>query len=288
MMTIEAQYRAFCAAHPPRYRTIDGVVWEYLACGAGAEVMVLLPGGFGAASTAFRYALALGEKYRVISFSYPAALTSVAALADGVAAVLASEGARRVHVLGGSYSGAVAQVLVRRHPALLASLILSHTTPPVPHRARWLVPLLILFATLPMPLLRGVLYALNYGFLPGRGPTQRFLRGHFAAMIACFERRAYTSRLRVMLDFDQNMHFTPADLRDWPGRLLLAEAAHDGMVPPAERAALGALYPQAQRRSFAQGRHADTVHSPAEQIAMIQEFLEAVKAATRPPAAAQP
>lgn len=286
-MDIEAQYRAFCAAHPPRYRTVDGVVWEYLACGGGDEVMVLLPGGFGAASTAFRYALALGKTYRVFSFSYPAAHTTAAALADGVAAVLAAEGVRHAHVLGGSYSGAVAQVLLRRHPALVSSLILSHTTPPAPRRARWLLPVLLLFATLPMPLLRGALYALNYAFLPGRGPTQRFLRGHFAAMIACFERRAYTGRLRVMLDFDQNMRFTPADLREWPGRLLLAEAAHDGMVRPAERAALAALYPQAQRRSFAQGRHSDTVSSPAEQIAMIQEFLEA-GAATRPPAAAQP
>jgi pimeloyl-ACP methyl ester carboxylesterase len=274
-MTIEAQYRAFCAAHPPRYRTIDGVVWEYLACGQGNEVMVLLPGGFGAATTAFQYALALGENYRVFSFSYPAALATAAALADGVAAVLAAEGVRRAHVLGGSYSGAVAQVLLRRHPALLSSLILSHTTAPAPRRARWLLPALLLFATLPMPLLRGALYLLNYAFLPGRGPAQRFLRGHFAAMIACFERRAYTSRLRVMLDFDRNMRFAPADLRDWPGRLLLAEAAHDGMVRPAERAALQALYPQAQRRTFAQGRHADTVQSPAAQIAMIQEFLEA-------------
>lgn len=50
----------------------------------------------------------------MISFNYPAALTT--ALADGVAAVLASEGVRHAHVLGGSYSGVVAQVLVRRHP----------------------------------------------------------------------------------------------------------------------------------------------------------------------------
>lgn len=37
--------------HPLRYRTVDGVVWEYLVCGSGAEVMVLRPGGFGAATT---------------------------------------------------------------------------------------------------------------------------------------------------------------------------------------------------------------------------------------------
>ena len=284
-MTIEAQYRVFCAAHPPRYRTVDGVVWEYLACGAGDEVLVLLPGGFGVASTAFQYALALGGKYRVLSLSYPDALTTAAALADGVAAVLAGAGVRRAHVLGGSYSGAVAQVLVRRHPALVDALILSHTTPPAPRRARWLVLVLLLFATLPMPLLRAALDLLNWAFLPGRGPAQRFWRGHFAALIARFGRRAYTSRLRVMLDFDRNARFALADLRAWPGRLLLIEAARDGMVPPAERAALHALYPHAQRRSFAQGRHADTVHSPAEEIAMIREFLEA---ATPPPAAAQP
>ena len=66
-MTIEAQYRAFCAAHPPRYRTIDGVVWEYIACGQGNEVMVLLPGGFGAATTAFAF-----TAHREADFAGPA------------------------------------------------------------------------------------------------------------------------------------------------------------------------------------------------------------------------
>ncbi|MBS1967513.1 MAG: alpha/beta hydrolase [Chloroflexi bacterium SZAS-1] len=272
-MTIAEDYRAFCAAHPPCYRTIAGVVWEYIDCGDAPEVLLLLPGGFGAATTAFQYVQALCGAYRVLALSYPAALATAAALADGIAALLQGEGITHAHVLGGSYSGAIAQVLVRRHPTLVASMILSHTSPPTPGRAPLLALLLALFKLLPMPLLRLLLYALNYGFLPGRGPEQRFWRAHFAAMIGSFARAAYTNRLRVMLDFDRHARFAPTDLRDWRGRMLLAEATHDGMVRPAARDALRRLYPQAQLRSFPQGRHADTVHSPAAQIAMLRGFL---------------
>lgn len=272
-MTIAENYRAFCAAHPPCYRTIAGAVWEYIDCGDAPEVVLLLPGGFGAATTAFEYVQALCGPYRVLALSYPAALTTTAALADGIAALLQSEAISHAHVLGGSYSGAVAQVLVRRHPALVASLILSHTAPPTPGRTPLLALLLALFELLPMPLLHALLYTLNYGFLPGCGEAQRFWRAHFASMIGSFPRVAYTNRLRVMLEFDRHARFAPTDLRDWPGRVLLAEATHDGMVRPAARDALRRLYPRAQLRSFPQGRHADTVHSPAAQIAMLRAFL---------------
>lgn len=116
-----------------------------------------------------------------------------------------------------------------------------------------------------MPLLRGALYALNYGFLPGRAPTQRFLRGHFAAM-TCFERRAYTSRLRVMLDFDRTRALRPAICATGRGGCCWPRPRTMVSVPPAERAALHALYPQAQRRSFAQGRHADTVQARPKKL----------------------
>lgn len=271
--TIAAQYRAFCAAHPPHYRTLAGAVWEFVGAGAGPETLVLLPGGFGVADTAFLYVQALAAQYRVISVSYPDTLGSVAGLADGLAALLAGEGVARAHVLGGSYSGFIAQVFVRRHPALVASLILSHTGAPQPRRARAAAATLALFRLAPMPLLRAALWLLNYGFLPGRAPENRFWRGYFAAMIGRLRRAAYLSRLQVLRDFDLNQRFTPADLNGWPGRLLLAEAARDGLVPAAERDSLRRLYPQAQRRSFAHGRHADTISQPDEQIAMIREFL---------------
>ena len=221
-MTIAEDYRAFCAAHPPCYRTIAGVVWEYIDCGDAPEVLLLLPGGFGTATTAFQYVQALCGAYRVLALSYPAALATAAALSDGIAALLQGEGITHAHVLGGSYSGAIAQVLVRRHPTLVASLILSHTSPPTPGRAPLLALLLALFKLLPMPLLRLLLYALNYGFLPGRGPEQRFWRAHFAAMIGSFARAAYTNRLRVMLTRDADF-FVPLGERVRKARRVLAD-----------------------------------------------------------------
>lgn len=272
-MSLRQQYQAFCTAHPLRCRVIAGVRWEYLVGGTGPQVLVLLPGGFGVAATSFLYVQAFETKYRVVSITYPTSVASVADLVDGLAQLLAHEGIAKAHVAGGSYSGLIAQVLVRRHPALVERLILSHTSAPEPTRAHWLEAASVVFRLAPMPLLRGVLRLVNYGFLPGCVEAQRFWREHFSAVIGSSSRDSYLNRLRVAIDFDRNYRFAPTDVHGWPGRLLIIDAEDDSFTPPAQRNALRRLYPQAQHRSFAHGGHGQTVHNPQGEIALIGGFL---------------
>ncbi|MFN8477908.1 MAG: hypothetical protein U0074_08855 [Kouleothrix sp.] len=111
--------------------------------------------------------------YRVLALSYLAALATAAALADGIATLLQCEGITHAHVLGGSYSGAIAQVLVRRHPTLVASLI-SRTLVRLHRRGAAAGAAAAPFKLLPMPLLRLLLYALNYGL---RGAARSSVSG---------------------------------------------------------------------------------------------------------------
>jgi pimeloyl-ACP methyl ester carboxylesterase len=268
------RYQQFIAEHPLRRLTIDGHSWEYIEAGAGAESLLLLPGGFGMAATAWEYILAFAPRYRVVSLHYPPGLARMAELCDGLAGLGAALGLGAAHVLGGSASGAVGQVLVRRHPALVASLMLAQTGPPQPGRAAAARRCAALVEALPLPLSVALLRASVWAFLPLPSPGHAFWRGHFAELIAAQSRAGLANRFHLLADYDAHYRFAPADLAGWPGRVAIIESAADGFVAPAARAALRALYPAAWLHSFPRGSHGLSLHQPQDQIAAIGSFLE--------------
>lgn len=271
-MSLEETYAALLASHGPRQVVIDGARWELIEAGAGTTVL-LLPGGFGIAATSFQYLAELARDYHVIALSYPPELARIADLADGVAAILAQGEIAGVHVVGGSASGAVAQVLVRRHGLRVATLILAQTGPPQPQRAGLAEAGAACFQAMPAALSLALLRAAVLAFLPQPNATHAFWRAHFVGVVAAQSRSGLAARLRALADYDRNYRFRPSDLAAWPGRVAIIEASHDGFLPATERARLRALYPQARRYVLAGGRHADSVTDPCSQLALIRAIL---------------
>jgi pimeloyl-ACP methyl ester carboxylesterase len=270
-VSLAADYAALLAAHPPRRLTIDGERWELIEAGAGPP-LVLLPGGFGVAATSFQYLRGLAPNFRVLALTYPPRLATIARLADGVAALLDRCGVAQAHVVGGSASGAVAQLLARRRPDLVATLILAQTRAPRPElasRAAWCA---ARCRATPPGLLLALLRAGVIGFLPGRGADRAFWRAHFAAVIAGSDRAAIAARFEALADYDRSCRFAPGDLAGWPGRVALIESARDGFVSARERAALRALYPGATLITLA-GGHGGSVTDPAPQLAAIRRAM---------------
>src|SRR5215207_7727097 len=106
--------------------SIEGVDWTYAERGEGPDVLIVFPGALGAVDAAAEVLAALAEERRVIAVAYPAVET-MNALCDGTVALLDALGIGRADVLGSSLGGWVAQCLVRRHPARIRHLVLSHT-----------------------------------------------------------------------------------------------------------------------------------------------------------------
>ncbi len=272
-LTKPEQYEQFRAAYPLRCQLIDGQPWENVEAGAGAEHFLLLPGGFGIATTAWEYILAFAPRYHVVSLHYPPAIARIADLCDGLAELMSALGIGAAHVLGGSASGAVAQAFVRRHPSRVASLILAQTGPPQPRRAAAAHHSAALVEALPLPISAALLRAATLAFLPLPSPGHRFWRTHFAQVIAAQTRSGLANRFRLLADYDAGYRFGPADLWGWPGRVAIIESAADGFVKPAEQAALRALYPRAWLHRFPKGSHGLSLHQPQAQIAAIARFL---------------
>lgn len=266
------RFQQFLANHPLSTRMIDDVGWEYIVCGQG-EPLLLLPGALATAETSFQYILAFEKSHRVIAPSYPAMITAVAPLVDGLAALLRAERCAPAHVLGGSYSGLVAQCLVRRHPAVVASLMLTNTGVPRPERARRSTLLLACLALLPEATLRSSFKRFIRAFLPESTPSQDFWRSYFVQLLDTFGRGDYFSRLKVAIDFDRYYRFTKDDLANWSQQIMLVEAEQDAIFTAKERIALRTLYPHARCHIQHASNHSASLDQADETISLMKTFL---------------
>jgi pimeloyl-ACP methyl ester carboxylesterase len=169
----------------------------------------------------------------------------------------------------------VAQYLVRRYPQRVVSLVLSHTGGPTLRAGRAAASrrFIALLRLLPMGLLRLMLRrATRHSFrdTPEQIP---FWKAHSNAMIARLTKADLISRYQVAVDFDATSAFTPDDLKDWPGRILILEGDNDPVAEAPARAALKALYPQARVHTFHGLGHAAPIAKLDEYVAVIRRFL---------------
>jgi pimeloyl-ACP methyl ester carboxylesterase len=281
MPDLHAQLAAVRAAHPLQRITIAGHTWPYLEAGRGGDILLLLPGAMGEADTSFEYILAFRDHYRVLSLSYPATIATLAPLVEGLAQTLAALQAPHAHVVGGSYSGLVAQYFAASHPMRVSSLLLSNIGAPDPTYARrWRVAAHAL-APLPESLVHAVMRATIRRFLPadpsgsdstaGIPSTNRFWRAYFAATIPNLRKQAMLARLRLSTE----MHASVANLHrsSYRGPVLIVEADQDALVPFRQRAALCTLYPHACRVAIANKGHVASLDAATTYIAIYQEFL---------------
>jgi len=200
----------------------------------------------------------------------------VSEMLEGLACIMEAEGVQRAHVVGGSYSGLIAQSFVRRYPDKVAGLVLSDTGGPSRERARKHSLYLRILQALPLPVIRALWRFGAYIYLREIQEDRPFWRAYFREMISTIGKQECVGRLKVWIDFDRNSRFSPADLRRWPGRILILEAEHDTTFPARERAALRHLYPQAQVRTFRDGGHAASISRRGEYIEAIAAFISSM------------
>jgi pimeloyl-ACP methyl ester carboxylesterase len=263
---LDRELAEFRASHAPRRLTYRGVEWRYFAGGRGDEVVLRLSGALGLGEFAFQQIRLFEPQFRVITPDYPA-VRSLGEMTDGLIAILDAEGVQRAHVIGGSFGGLLAQVLVRRAPERVASLVLSHTGAPNGKRRGVAIAVV---AAMPQPLLRGLLKA-RLGRTLDAADT--FWRRYFDRAIGEMTKADILSRVRLQAEFGGQVGWGPDDLARWPGRVLLIEGADDPLFPPAARARLRAVYPAAEVHRFEGTGHAAAVLKPEEYAEVVTRFL---------------
>ena len=270
-------YRQFNATHPVRSAAISAgdeiQQWSWIDCGRGDRVVLLLPGFMGEANTNFLYTLALEDHFRVLSVAYPPSARTVDKLCDGIIALLDHVQVSRANVVGGSYSGYLAQVLVRRHPERVKCLVLTHTGLPTEKYAYTSSAFMVLARLLPVWLFRWLMQLSRHFFFLGTSRSSSFWKDHFSEAIRKQDRESMLNRFRIMRDFHRNYDFQKEDLSNWHGSLLIMEMIQDGFTSVAEQAAMRRLYPDAEIYTFPDAKHTDSVDRPEEQIGVIKDFF---------------
>jgi maspardin len=271
--TLWSRLHRFRATHPTTCTTVEGIEWEYFACGHSDKALLILPGLLGIGEMSFEHILAFEDAYRVVVPSYPLTITCVSQLIRGIIGILDAERIDRVQVLGSSYGGMVAQYLVRQYPDRVGTLILSHTGVPRPDRAAKNRRFVTIVRLLPMDLLRTMLRLSTRKSLVDAPMQRAFWQAYSNEVIDQITKADLISRYRVAIDFDVSCAFAPEDLKGWPGRILILEGDNDPVAESQAREALGALYPQARVHTFHGSGHVASIAKLDEYVAVIRGFL---------------
>jgi pimeloyl-ACP methyl ester carboxylesterase len=265
--------RAFRANYPNKSLPVAGVDWKYRIGGAGAQALLLLPGGELVNDMGFDLATALAPRFRIVYPAYPS-VNSLDSLADGIAAILDAEKIARVWVLGASFGGAVAQCMVRRHPARIERLILSNTGVPMAHLVRGRKIANAVLSSIPWPVLRGLLSKSIIKLLGAPASELSFWREYTKELFGAELTKAdVMANLRIQLDYHQRYRFAPEDLAAWPGKVFVIESDND-IFNAERRKALRDTYPQAPVYTFHAAGHAPAFSQPAEYLEVLGRFLE--------------
>lgn len=264
-------FQRFRADNPVRRAIVGGVEWEYLTGGGGDRNLLLLPGAQGTGASVWANAEHFSSRFRWVAPCYPP-LATMTELADGVAGLLDHLGMPSAAVIGGSYGGFVAQVLVRRHPERVERLLLSHTGPPRPPRGQQIAAALRWLRFLPLFALRAQFRKVMMGLVPNR-PELALTRAYLEELIALqVTRPGLLSGYRRVVDFDA-MRFAPGDLDGWPGRILLLMADDDPATPEPVRRQMQTLYPRAEVALFSGSGHATGALLRDDYLAAMDAFL---------------
>jgi pimeloyl-ACP methyl ester carboxylesterase len=269
----------FRRTHSIRRLTFGDAQWEYIACGRGDQVLLLLPGALSVAESTFPIITAFQDEYRIIAPSYALSQT-MTGLCEGIANILAAEGINRAHVVGGSYGGLVAQYFVRLFPEQTCSLILSHTFVVTPKLE---LPLKIANRLLPMlppglflPLLKLRLNKLLLSTLRRtKHPEYEFWKAYLNETVASNRFKEVAShQQKCLLELARLPQFTADDLKAWRGRILIIDSDDDPAIPAKDRALVRKTYPQAQVKTFSDAGHASSILKRDEAFSTIRGFLD--------------
>lgn len=240
--------RRFRATYP--LRTYEG--WEYIDTGAGDEVLLLLVGGLRMADAAHGNIPLLTDTFRVIAPSYPA-LSTMAALSDGIADILRHEGIGKVHVLAGSFGGMLAQVFVRRHRALVDKLVLSTTAVLDDETAERYRQALQMMQPMDAEQVAELAQQMMFQIIAPPADQHAFYRAYLKELYTQrVDKAALISTYEALLDFAENITLRPDD---WDGETLVLESDDDATFNEATRARVRALYPQAESYVFHNAGH---------------------------------
>ena len=269
----------FQTQYPPRHVKVSGHTWSYRVIGDGMESLLLLHGGGGGAEAMFPQILGLASRYRVIAPTLPQSLSTIDDTLKGVATILNTEDAGKVHLYGVSFGGFIAQAFLRRYHARVTDVVLSHTAIPTEQHAERSRLQLRMMRFMPAPMLlwsmkKTYLHSIQATSIPLTDADKLFWQDYFDDLYTHhLSKQHLLSRARLSHDYFSQYTFNSSDLNHWEGRMLILQSDEDEVYSEGERGAVLGTYPRAWIHTFETYSHLATVLAVEETIDILIDFL---------------
>lgn len=263
----------FRATHPREHVDLSGTTWSYLSGGKGTETFLILPGGERIGDVAFPLFQEFEQEYRCLYPSYPP-FSTMGALVDGLAALLDRLSIEQVILFAASFGGDVGQCFVRKYPERVSKLMLLNTGIPDERLGRATKRVKPLVTALPLGIVRFLVNGILGKALSVRPEEQLFWKAMMRELAAHLTRADLVSSFDETIDYRLNYHFSPNDLKSWPGKVLILQSDDDPATKPEMRRALRNLYPQAQVHMFHMAGHTPFLSQPDEFYPRVRTFLD--------------
>jgi pimeloyl-ACP methyl ester carboxylesterase len=266
----------FRSEHPCRHVNVAGVQWEYISCGNGTEVLLLLTGGLRVAEATFGFIQMFEDIYRLIVPTYPP-LGTMDEIVDGVVAILDKEQVPEAFVLGQSYGGAVAQVLVQRYPSRVKKVILSGTAPLIV--LKWKKVLNSVLRAIAALLPERVVMSIFGRAISSVVTVQDSERVFWEAYLKELFRRRLTkadvlSHFQTNRDAQSKYAYAKGEKSSWSGDVLVIWGESDHLRTERGRRGMLEIYPQAQIHVIAGGGHTVALSEPRKYAVAVKGFLD--------------
>lgn len=231
-------YLVFREAYVPHKLEVDGVMWEYISVGSGAETFVFLHGMTGAYDIWWQQILRLQANYKVIAVTYPA-VDTLEVLSEGVIAILDQERVDKANLVGTSLGGYLAQYLIATHPERVSRAVLANTFPPNDILRQDNATVGALLPFLPgWVIKRTLLQSVDESIFPA-SQNDTFTRAYLRDLIS-----SRVSKAQVVARYGCVVEeFTPIDPLAHGIPILIIEADNDPLVNETLRAQLRQVYP---------------------------------------------
>jgi maspardin len=250
----------FQQSYPSTSVRAAGAVWSFRRTpgqGPQATTILMLPGIQGGGDVFFETALRLGAALPLLTVDAPD-LDDVSAMTAATAAFLDTLGLQRVHILGASLGGYLAQAFALAHPERVDQLLIANGFhDPRPFQSK--LPSLATFAAMDVDtLVRKNLAPLLEA--PADDPGAASLQAVVAALVGPVQSLSnYKSRLLLLMGAGQLERPPIPD-----SRVMVIDDDRDPMVPAEMRNALRSRYANAERHAVTGGGHMPAIQRPAE------------------------
>lgn len=267
--------QAFRERYPYQQLTLQGRDWRFIDTREGETALFVLAGGTTIAEVSFMSLEHFAQRYRVIAPDYPP-IDNLKALFEGYIQLVDHLGVDQFIAIGGSYGGWLVQSLVRYCPERVGKMIITVVGPPNPENSRQLAKMMPLFRFMPMFLLRALInrsFARLESSKVGDPELELLWALVKEVMYTRVKREDFLAAMRRLVDQTEKYPFSPDDLKDWPGSILMMFGSEDPATPAEKREAMRALYPQAEMKVFEGGEHGIGLTHKQEYFATIDAFL---------------